>query len=139
MRAYVYFDLVKRYKEVIIYDENMEAIVKDKALSTEAQAWDFIQADFDFAAANLPEKSQAKGRLDKGAAYAFLTRAMLYAQRYDAVITASNEFKSLGYDLEKNYADSYSKTIASGNHSPVPFQPCGEYHSYIRFLLHSWR
>ena len=115
MRAYVYFDLVKRYKEVIIYDENMEAIVKDKSLSTEAQAWDFIQADFDFAAANLPEKSQAKGRLDKGAAYAFLTRAMLYAQRYDAVITASNELKSLGYDLEKNYADSYSKTIASGN------------------------
>ena len=115
MRAYVYFDLVKRYKEVIIYDENMDAIVKDKALSTEAQAWDFIQADFDFAAANLPEKSQAKGRLDKGAAYAFLTRAMLYAQRYDAVITASNELKSLGYDLEKNYADSYSKTIASGN------------------------
>ena len=115
MRAYVYFDLVKRYKEVIIYDENMEAIVKDKALSTEAQAWDFIQADFDFAAANLPKKSQAKGRLDKGAAYAFLTRAMLYAQRYDAVITASNELKSLGYDLEKNYADSYSKTIASGN------------------------
>lgn len=115
MRAYVYFDLVKRYKEVIIYDENMDAIVKDKDLSTEAQAWDFIQADFDFAAANLPEKSQAKGRLDKGAAYAFLTRAMLYAQRYDAVITASNELKSLGYDLEKNYADSYSKTIASGN------------------------
>lgn len=115
MRAYVYFDLVKRYKDVIIYDENMEAIVKDKALSTEAQAWDFIQADFDFAAANLPEKSQAKGRLDKGAAYAFLTRAMLYAQRYDAVITASNELKSLGYDLEKNYADSYSKTIANGN------------------------
>lgn len=115
MRAYVYFDLVKRYKEVIIYDENMDAIVKDKALSTEAQAWDFIQADFDFAAANLPEKSQAKGRLDKGAAYAFLTRAMLYAQRYDAVITASNELKSLGYDLEKNYSDSYSKTIAGGN------------------------
>lgn len=115
MRAYVYFDLVKRYKEVIIYDENMEAIVKDKDLSTEAQAWDFIQADFDFAAANLPEKSQAKGRLDKGAAYAFLTRAMLYAQRYDAVITASNELKSLGYDLEKNYSDSYSKTIAGGN------------------------
>lgn len=115
MRAYVYFDLVKRYKEVIIYDENMEAIVKDKSLSTEAQAWDFIQADFDFAAANLPEKSQAKGRLDKGAAYAFLTRAMLYAQRYDAVITASNELKSLGYDLEKNYSDSYSKTIAGGN------------------------
>ena len=115
MRAYVYFDLVKRYKEVIIYDENMDAIVKDKALSTEAQAWDFIQADFDFAADKLPVKEDAKGRLDRGAAYAMLTRTMLYAKRYDAVISASEAIAKLGYDLEKKYSDSYSKTISSGN------------------------
>lgn len=115
MRAYVYFDLVKRYKEVIIYDENMDAIVKDKALSTEEKAWDFIQADFDFAADKLPVKEDAKGRLDKGAAYAMLTRTMLYAKRYDAVISASEAIAKLGYDLEKKYSDSYSKTISSGN------------------------
>lgn len=115
MRAYVYFDLVKRYKEVIIYDENMDAIVKDKALSTEEQAWDFIQADFDFAADKLPVKEGAKGRLDRGAAYAMLTRTMLYAKRYDAVISASEAIAKLGYDLEKKYSDSYSKTISSGN------------------------
>ncbi len=115
MRAYVYFDLVKRYKEVIIYDENMDAIVKDKALSTEEQAWDFIQADFDFAADKLPVKEDAKGRLDMGAAYAMLTRTMLYAKRYDAVISASEAIAKLGYDLEKKYSDSYSKTISSGN------------------------
>lgn len=115
MRAYVYFDLVKRYKEVIIYDENMDAIVKDKALSTEEQAWDFIQADFDFAADKLPVKEDAKGRLDRGAAYAMLTRTMLYAKRYDAVISSSEAIAKLGYDLEKKYSDSYSKTVASGN------------------------
>lgn len=115
MRAYVYFDLVKRYKEVIIYDENMDAIVKNKALSTEEKAWDFIQADFDFAADKLPVKEDAKGRLDKGAAYAMLTRTMLYAKRYDAVISASEAIAKLGYDLEKKYSDSYSKTISSGN------------------------
>lgn len=115
MRAYVYFDLVKRYKEVIIYDENMDAIVKDKALSTEEQAWDFIKADFDFAADKLPVKEDAKGRLDRGAAYAMLTRTMLYAKRYDAVISASEAIAKLGYDLEKKYSDSYSKTISSGN------------------------
>lgn len=115
MRAYVYFDLVKRYKEAIIYDENMDAIVKDKALSTEEQAWDFIQADFDFAADKLPVKEDAKGRLDRGAAYAMLTRTMLYAKRYDAVISASEAIAKLGYDLEKKYSDSYSKTISSGN------------------------
>ena len=115
MRAYIYFDLVKRYKEVILYDENLDAISTDKALSTEEQGWDFIQADLNYAASALPEKASANGRLDKGAAYAFLTRAMLYAGRWDAVIAAADEVEKLGYSLEKNYADSYSKSVASGN------------------------
>lgn len=115
MRGFLYFDLAKRYKEVIIYDENMEAITKDKALSTEKEAWDFIQADLDFAAANLPAKADASGRLDKGAAYAFLTRAMLYAGRYEAVIAAADEVKALGYRLEDKYADAYSKSVPAGN------------------------
>ena len=115
MRGFLYFDLVKRYKEIIIYDENMEAITKDKALSTEKEAWDFIQADLDFAAANLPAKADASGRLDKGSAYAFLTRAMLYAGRYEAVIAAADEVKALGYKLEDKYADAYSKSVPAGN------------------------
>ena len=115
MRAYIYFDLVKRYKEVILYDENLDAISTDKALSTEEQGWDFIQADLNYAASVLPEKASANGRLDKGAAYAFLTRAMLYAGRWDAVIAAADEVEKLGYSLEKNYADSYSKSVAAGN------------------------
>lgn len=115
MRGFLYFDLAKRYKEIIIYDENMEAITKDKALSTEKEAWDFIQADLDFAAANLPAKADASGRLDKGSAYAFLTRAMLYAGRYEAVIAAADEVKALGYRLEDKYADAYSKSVPAGN------------------------
>lgn len=115
MRGFLYFDLAKRYKEVIIYDENMEAITKDKALSTEKEAWDFIQTDLDFAAANLPAKADASGRLDKGSAYAFLTRAMLYAGRYEAVIAAADEVKALGYRLEGKYADAYSKSVPAGN------------------------
>lgn len=115
MRAYVYFDLVKRYKEVILYDEDLAAIVKDKELSTEEEAWNFIQKDLEFAADKLPAKAEAGGRLDKGAAYAFTTRAMLYAKKYDAVISAAEEVKKLGYDLEKNYADSYSKSTTDGN------------------------
>ncbi len=119
MRAYIYFDLVKRYKEVILYDENLDAISTDKALSTEEQGWDFIQTDLEYAAAALPEKASANGRLNKGAAYAFLTRAMLYAGRWDAVIAAADEVEKLGYSLEKNYADSYSKSIAEGNSEAI--------------------
>lgn len=115
IRAYLYFDLVKRYKDIILYDENMDAYTKDKAISTEAEGWDFIQADLEYAAANLPEKGAAKGRLDKGTALAFTTRAMLYAERWDAVKAAAEEVEKLGYALEANYADAINKEISAGN------------------------
>ncbi len=119
LRAFLYFDLVKRYKDVILYDENMEAYTKDKALSTETEAWDFIKADLDFAAANLPERTASGGRIDKGMAWGFMTRAMLYAKRYDVVKAAAAEVEKLGYTLEANYKDAYEKGIGAGNREAI--------------------
>lgn len=119
LRANMYFDLTKRYKDIIIYDENMEAYTKDRKLDTEKEAWDFIQADLEFAAANLPEKAAAKGRLDKGMAYAFTTRAMLYAKRYQAVVDAADEVAKLGYALENEYEDAFKKPINEGNKEAI--------------------
>lgn len=108
MRAFLYFELVKRYKDVIIYKE-LNDIRKDAPLGTEEQAWDLIQEDLKFAAENLPLPAQANGRLNKGTAYGFTTRAMLYAKRYDAVITAADAVKELGYTLEDNYSDAFKQ------------------------------
>lgn len=119
MRAYLYFELVKRYKDVIIYDENLAAISKDKAVDTEEHAWDFIEKDLGDAALNLPKASEAQGRIDKGMAYGLLSRAMLYAKRYEAVIAAADKVKELGYGLESNYADSYGKSLANGNKEAI--------------------
>ena len=119
VRAYLYFDLMKRYREIIIYGEDMTALTKNKKLSTEEEGWDFIQKDLDFAAENLPVKAAANGRLDKGSAYAFTTRAMLYAKRYEAVTAAADKVKELGYDLEDNYADAYSKSVKDGNREAI--------------------
>lgn len=119
MRAFIYFELVKRYKDVIIYKEDLTSITKDKAIGTEAEGWDLIQSDLDFAAANLPAKADAKGRIDKGMAYAYLTRTMLYAKRYDAVVAAAEQVAALGYELESSYADSYSKSLAAGNKEAI--------------------
>ena len=143
LRANMYFELAKRYGQVILYDENMSSITKDKALSSEEDVWTFIQNDLSFAANNLPVKAEAKGRLDKGMAYAFTTRAMLYAERWDAVIAAADEVEALGYSLMENYADSYQKAINAGNteailqytfsyadgitHSMERFAPGGDY------------
>ena len=119
MRAFIYFDLVKRYGDIIVYDEDMSKITKDRALDSEEAAWNFIQSDLEFAAANLPDRTAAKGRLDKGTAWAFLSRAMLYAERWDVVVTAAEEVEKLGYGLEANYADSYSKTNTAGNNEAI--------------------
>lgn len=119
LRGYFYFELIKRYKDVIIYDEDLSAIVKDKAVSTESEGWDFVQADLDFAAAHLPAAASAHGRINKGMAYGLITRAMLYAKRYDAVIAAANAVAELGYELEPDYADACGKSLAAGNREAI--------------------
>ncbi|MCQ2176723.1 MAG: RagB/SusD family nutrient uptake outer membrane protein [Bacteroidales bacterium] len=115
LRAYVYFELLKRYKDIIIYDEDLTAIVKDKELSTEEDGWNMVQSDLEFASEYLPAASEANGRINKGMALAFITRAMLYAERYDLVVKAADELSALGYKLESTYADAIGKTLAEGN------------------------
>lgn len=119
MRAFLYFDLMKRYKEIIIYDENLDAYAKDKPISSEADGWNLIQADLEYAAANLPERTASKGRLDKGMAWGFMTRAMLYAERWDLVKNAAAEVEKLGYALEADYEDGYMKPIGNGNKEAI--------------------
>ena len=119
MRAFLYFDLVKRYKEIVLYDENMDAYTKDKAVSTEEEAWDFIQSDLEFAAENLPDRTASKGRLDKGMAWGFLSRAMLYAKRWDVVKEAADAVEALGYQLEADYKVALMKDTAEGNNEAI--------------------
>ena len=81
---------------------------KDKARATEAESWDFVLKDLEFAARHLPKEWDSKwdGRLTKGAAYAYMCRTALFAKRWDVAITAADEIKKLNkYDLMDNYED----------------------------------
>ncbi len=119
LRAYVYFDLVKRYKDIVLYDEDLSAISIDKELTPEAAVWDFIEADLKYAGSNLPDAAKAKGRINSGMAYAFMSRAMLYAERWQSAYDAAVEVDKLGYKLEENYADGYNKEINAGNQEAI--------------------
>ena len=119
MRAFLYFDLVKRYKQVILYDEDLTKIKKDMPLNTEEECWNFIETDLRFAAAELPERTASRGRLDKGAAWAFLSRTMLYAERWAVVKEAAEEVEKLGYGLESDYESSYTTTASAGNNETI--------------------
>ena len=104
-RAFLYFQLAKRHDGVILYkDMNLQ---RDINRSSADATWDLIEADLDYAASVLP-KETTKGRLTKGAAYAFKSRAMLYAERWQAAKDAADAVFELGvYSLADKYADGY--------------------------------
>lgn len=109
MRAFLYFQLAKRHGGVILYDALPDG--PNKALSTEEETWDFIEKDLDFAIEHLPKTwtSANAGRISKYGAFAFKSRAMLYAKRWkkaadaaDSVILRSN------YDLVATYPQAFA-------------------------------
>lgn len=83
LRAYYYFSMVKRYggvpiiKEVQIFTgDNLEELQVPR--NKEKEVYDFIAEDLDEAVTLLPE-TNVKGRVNKYAALALKSRAMLYA------------------------------------------------------------
>lgn len=107
-RAYIYFQLAKRHGGVILY-EDMN-LIKDKNRSTAEETWNLIESDLNFAAQNLPTEWDAvnKGRITKGIVYAFKSRAMLYAERWQSAKDAADEvFKLNLYALESDYKNSW--------------------------------
>ncbi|MFZ5429102.1 MAG: RagB/SusD family nutrient uptake outer membrane protein [Bacteroidota bacterium] len=107
-RAFLYFQLAKRHGGVILYtDMNLQ---KDKNRSSAEETWNLIADDLDFAASVLPVTwdNANKGRVTKGAALALKSRAMLYAQRWQAAKDAADAVIALNiYSLTGNYKDSW--------------------------------
>lgn len=108
-RGFLYTDLIKRYKDVILYDEDMTAITRDKDVTPEAQCWDFVYNDLSSAATVLAVSTDPDGRITSGAAYALLSRAMLYAKRWEDAKAAAEKVMEMGYELEDNYSDAFKQ------------------------------
>ena len=111
IRAVNYARMIRIFGGVILRDETNGVDSegqKDKARATEAESWDFVLKDLEFAARHLPKEWDSKwdGRLTKGAAYAYMCRTALFAKRWDVAVTAAVEIKKLNkYDLMDNYED----------------------------------
>jgi hypothetical protein len=107
-RAFLYFQLAKRHGGVILYtDMNLE---KNKNRSSAEETWSLIEEDLDYAASVLPKEWDASntGRVTKGAAFAFKSRAMLYAERWESAKVAADSVLALNkYSLTNDYAESW--------------------------------
>lgn len=134
-RAFLYFQLAKRYGGQAIIFRTLAETVKDTPLASAADTWQFIYDDLMYAAENLPEawNSLNTGRITKGAAYAMLSRAMLYAERWADAKTAGEEVLKLGYTL----APTYEAATAGGNSESIlefNYQATGPNHYWDRYM-----
>lgn len=117
-RGLLYYELIRRHKNIVLYDEDLLAISESKALSSEEDGWNFVYEDLMFAASALPEKVSASetGLLTQGAAYALLSRAMLYAERWDDARIAAEAVMSDKFDyalMPGTTAAEYAKAFTS--------------------------
>lgn len=115
-RAFLYFQLAKRHNQAIIF-KTLAETVKDTPIASVNDTWQFIYDELMYAAENLPEEwnAQNTGRVTKGAAYALLSRAMLYAERWDDAKAAGEKVLELGYQL----APTYEAATAGGNKESI--------------------
>nr|HMP30898.1 RagB/SusD family nutrient uptake outer membrane protein [Saprospiraceae bacterium] len=106
-RAYMFFIVFRAHGPFIIRNSLQDPV--HLPLNTEQECWDFIEADFDFAAANLPSAwtiSTDHGRVTSWAALAMKSRAMLYAKRWQKAADAAKKVLDSGpFELEKNFSD----------------------------------
>lgn len=125
LRAHWYFQLKILFKFIPYIDENVPRgnydTVSNRVLTND-QLWEKIAADFQYAAANLPDIKTDAGRPDKAAAYAYLAKTRLY-QAYtqddqnnvtgintadmQAVVDATDKVTSSAYHLEMDFANNF--------------------------------
>ncbi|MBK1897141.1 RagB/SusD family nutrient uptake outer membrane protein [Chryseobacterium paridis] len=115
LRAYFYFNLVRIYGGVPIYDK-VEAVYEKPRNSVE-EVYNFIISDLIAAAEVLPQTypSSDLGRVTKGAALGLLSKVYLYKKDWQKAYETSNQVIAMGYNLDPDF-----------NHL---FRPAGEFGS----------
>ena len=112
LRGYYYFELVKNFGEVPVFDGVIDATIIDNLRRKPiSDVYAFIENDLKFAAERLPETQggETAYRATKGAALGFLAKAYLYQQKWQEAADASQQVIDLGlYSLETNYADNWN-------------------------------
>lgn len=111
LRAWLYFEMVKRYGGVPLHTENIDELSAITDRKSEAESWDFILAEFDNAIALLPDaqkiQSENKDRVNKFTALALKARAGLYAGTLAKYGTGelNNGLQGISSTKAKNYLE----------------------------------
>lgn len=125
LRGHYYFELKRMFGNVPWIDENIAVTEAPRQTNTE-EIWPRIEADFQYAYANLPAVSSEVGRANKWAAGAYLAKTYVYEKKYqeaktlfDIVIPQGVTSNGLKYALTTRFEDNFD--AATENNSETVF------------------
>jgi starch-binding outer membrane protein, SusD/RagB family len=112
IRAFAYQQLIGLYGDVPLITHIQSVSEFQVSRTPRSQVADFIGAQLDSAATELPATYSASdlGRATKGAALALKARTMLYEGRYDEAATAAQQVMSLSYSIDPDYLSLFNGT-----------------------------
>lgn len=129
IRAYIYFDLVRFFGDVIVIDAPIqnpeEAFLASRI--PENEVYQFILMDLEEAIAKLPESYPADqtGKATLGAGLTLLAKVQLTLKQYSESLATLNKILPLGYTLLDNYGDFYLTSNKNNSESIWEIQYLG--------------
>jgi len=128
LRGLYYFELKRVFNNVPYIDETLTDAEAAQVPNTE-DIWPDIEADFQYAANNLPETQGQVGRVNSWAAKAFLARTYLYQDKFseaktlfDDIIANGQTSNGLEYGLVDNFEDAFKGPNENHQESVFAFQ-----------------
>jgi starch-binding outer membrane protein, SusD/RagB family len=126
LRGHYYFELRKIFGSVPYIDETLDYGKGVEKVANGTEIWPKIEADFKYAADNLPEAQGAAGRANKWAAVSYLGKTLLFQKKYaeakaqfDLAITSGKTTNGKKYNLVPNYGQIFNAT--NDNHEESIF------------------
>lgn len=117
LRGHYHFEAKKMWNMVPYIDEKTynAADPNSTKIPNDQDIWAKIEADFQFAADNLPAVQAQKGRATKWAAKTYLAKVLIFQKKWAAAKALLEDvYKNSGKKLAPNYHDNY-RNITNNN------------------------
>ena len=124
LRGVYHFELKKIFNMVPFVDETITYAAGNYKVPNDKDIWSNIQADFKFAADNLPSTFPEAGRANQWAAKSYLAKTLMFQKKFaeakvvlDDVIANGVNTKGIKYALVTKFADNFNAETENNSES----------------------
>jgi starch-binding outer membrane protein, SusD/RagB family len=128
LRGHYYFELKIAFNNVPFIDETLSD-AEAALVPNDVDIWPNIEADFQYAADNLPETQAQVGRVNSWAAKSYLAKTYMYQDKFseaktllDDIIANGQTSNGLAYGLVENFEDIFKGPNENHKESIFAFQ-----------------